>query len=83
MKKKILRGVSSLVLFIILNLIDNIIAMPYDSLPILPNLLKDSSSDPLTNTCFCDKTTNACDPYCCCDSACAVVNQSILLRIYI
>jgi hypothetical protein len=53
--------------------LEHIFCLPYDTLPITQEKLKDATSDPINRNCYCDKVTNICDPYCCCDSACAIV----------
>ncbi len=63
-------GVSSL----ILSLLFQIDCIPYDSSSTLWTAEQNISSDPLNSSCFCDKTVNVCDPFCCCDPACANVN---------
>jgi hypothetical protein len=49
--------------------------IPYDILKTDWTSLKNKSTEPLNNYCFCDKISFTCDPFCCCDDACSKVGN--------
>jgi hypothetical protein len=65
-------------LILFLTLLKTIISLPYST--ISSSSVKYLSSNPLEKTCFCDQTTNACDPYCCCDPSCLLVGYFLIFR---
>jgi hypothetical protein len=52
--------------------------IPYDILKTEWTSIKSSGTDPLNTSCFCDKISFTCDPFCCCDEDCGKVIINVI-----